>query len=253
MYKVIKYITKVTFLSLFILQSTKSFAAINIDPKVAEAFKGTYASLGYFVNTGNTGSQTLNIKGVVSYLSSINWLNVGTATYDTSKDRDKGLITNKLFLDFNSVKYLDNISGLYGNINYTHDSFSGYKYVINESLGYSIILYKTNVWLVNGEIGPGLQQRKEDKGSEKSESLFAGNLILHSKYTYNENTSWEEKFKVTTTKNNTLFALDSSIDSRLYKNLSLRASYLINYDTKPLPDKYKFNSQAMISFVYDIF
>jgi putative salt-induced outer membrane protein YdiY len=138
-------------------------------------FAGTYAGLGYVMNTGDTSSYNLYTKGVANYLTNPNWLTVGTLTYQNAYESGKGQLANALYVDLNSANNFADNQGIYGDANYTRDTFSGYAYVINESVGYSRVLYKTPKININMQIGPGLQQQLIE-GNSNTQNFLAGNF-----------------------------------------------------------------------------
>lgn len=212
-------------------------------------FAGTYAGLGYVMNTGDTSSRNLYLKGVANYLANPNWLTIGTVTYQNAYESDKGQLANSLYMDLNSANNFDAMQGIYGDVNYTRDTFSGYSYVINESAGYSRVLYKTPKFNLNMQIGPGLQQQLIE-GNSNTQNYVSANFRLQSQYQLSTTSSWQELFTSTTTRVHTLASLDSSLTTDIFDHFALQFDLLASYDTKPLPSKFNVNTTTTVSLIY---
>lgn len=228
-----------------VAQNTPPYAIKNPKP-----FNGTNAGLGFVMNTGNTNTQNFNGSAFVSYIPNKASTTTWNTTYQNSHDDSKGQISNKFYSDLNSAYNFDAKNGMFGDINFTRDTFSGYNYQANESTGYNRTLYQSDTATLTGQIGPGLQQNSLPSPQE-NENLVSGNLKLLSTVSLSNQTNWRETYGMTTTSKNTNQSLDSLISTVVFDEFAVQLDYLMSYDTTPLAGKSNFNTMTTISLVYN--
>lgn len=230
------------------IQVAQNLAPVYI--KNPKPFNGTNAGLGFVMNTGNTNTQNFNGSAFVSYIPNKASTTTWNTTYQNSHDDQKGQLSNKFYTDLNSAYNFDFKNGMYGDANFTRDTFSGYNYQANESVGYNRPLYQTDTATVTGQIGPGLQQNSYPS-PQGNENLVSANLKLLSVVNFTDQTNWRETYAMTTTSKNTNHMLDSLISTVIFDEFAIQLDYLMSYDTSPLAGKSSFNTMTTVSLVYN--
>ena len=221
-------------------------------PAEVSAFAGSYAALGFVMNTGDTNSWALNSKALVNYQPnefSVSTLNLSYQNFYNSSEG--GVSTNRFYSDLNSAYNFNEVRGIYGDINYTRDTSSGYEYMANESVGYNRILQKTPKWNLTLQVGPGLLQRKLRATPYTFENNVTGNLKLNSKYGITEALNWQETYNLISTEGDMFHSLDSNITTTLWDEFALQLDYLVTYETEPPTGKAKINTITTLSLVYN--
>ncbi len=213
-------------------------------------FTGSNAGLGFIMNTGNTNSQNFNGNALMSYTPNEASTTTWNTTYQNNHDGNKGQLSDNFYTDLNSAFNFNAKNGIYGDLNFTRNTFSGYNYQVNESIGYNRVIFDNNTFSLTGQIGPGLQQSSvPSPGSFQNQVVGYGKLF--SVYNFTDQTNWRETYTVVSSSSNTQSTLDSAISMVLAYPFALQLDYLINYDTNPQPGKVNFNTATTLSIVYN--
>ncbi len=205
------------------------------------------AELGYVTTSGNTETETLNLKFDIAYEID-KWKHAAHVNkLDSSdgdvKSADKLLLTAQSNYKFTEYDYV------YANVSYEDDKFSGFEYQAKVSVGYGRRLLHTDTMELDVEIGPGHRNFKVDNApSSDDESLIrlAGKYLWKVSDTSNftedityENGEDQEEWKSVT-------ALTAKINSWLSMKFSHTVKYL---DVVPAGNT-NYDRETSVTLVY---
>jgi len=194
-------------------------AAKDADP---ESLWKASAELGYVSTSGNTNTQTLNAKGMVS-TDRKDWRHKAQISAMNSSDDDITTAEKYNLIGQSDYKLAGDKNFLFGVIDYENDKFSGYQYRVSESVGYGRRMIEDTDLTLDLEIGPGARQSKLDDGTTESEGIIraAANLgwAVSKTSQFGEALTVEAGEDVTVTKSVT------SLSSKINGNLSMKITY----------------------------
>jgi len=216
----------------------------------SKPFNGTNAGLGLVMNTGDTSSQNFNGTALIIYNPNKAWNNTETTTYQYASTKSKGTTANQFYTDMNSVYNFDSANGIYGDANYTRNTFSGYNYQVNESAGYNRTFYNNRIFTLSGQFGPGLQQNSIES-PPSSENKLSGNIKLLSTYNFSDQTNLRTSYGMVLVDQDTLQTFSTVLSTTILDQFALQLNYLVTYASDPQPGKENLNTTTTISLVYN--
>lgn len=186
------------------------------------------AELGYVATTGNSETQSLNAKAMVStdrekwrHKGEITALNGSTTDQVTDIEQTTA---QKYTLMGQSDYKLAGKNFLFGVINYDDDKFSGYDYRVTESVGYGRRVIEDTDLIIDLEIGPGARQSKlTSTGETESEGLIRGAAKID--WTISKSSKLAEVLTVDAGEDVTITKSVTSLSSQIEGNLSMKITF----------------------------
>lgn len=212
---------KLTILTAALLASGHAYAADEPTDAAAESLWKASAELGYVATSGNTETETVNAKAMLS-TDRENWRHKGEITALQSSD---AIITTakKRTLFVQSDYKLTDPNFLFGNINYEYDKFGGYEYRVTETIGYGRRVIDDTDMTLDLEIGPGARQTKLDSGKTESEGVVRGAAKFD--WTVSKTSKFSEVLTVEAGEDVTVSKSVTSLSSQINGSLSMKISY----------------------------
>lgn len=204
------------------------------------------AELGLVSTTGNTETQSLNVK-----MKAVNerdrWRH--KLRFESLYGESANTTTAERYFASAETNYkLSELDYVFGIVNYEADRFSGYDYRASEAVGYGRRVIKQENLTLDLEAGPGARQSKRDDGTKTSEALLrlSGSLAwkINDHAALTEDLSSEVGEDVTITKSVT--GLKAQIDGNLAMKLTYTAK---NTSSVPVGIK-KTDTETAVTLVY---
>ncbi len=232
--------------------STASWAHTPPHPSENSPFKGSNATLGGIINTGNTVSQSYNMGlnlnyNVGKYKNSVN------STFQRAASKGS-LTAQKFYLKGQTQYEFSKSNFVFFSADYTNDKFDGYQYKMNQNIGLGHGFINNQNLNIDLYGGPGVQEFKYQKPSagQKSGNQFMPQFKIGTtiNWTINSNVSLAEDLSTTTSKDDTNTKSNLLLTSKLYKSLSMSLGYDVTYDSKPVKGAKKLSTVTTISMIY---
>ena len=180
------------------------------------------AEIGYVSTSGNTNTETLNAKAMVS-TDREQWRHKVEVTALNASDEDV-TTAEKYTVEGQSDYKLKDPNYLFGNIAYENDKFSGYQYRVTESIGYGRRVIKEKDLTLDLEIGPGARQSKLDNGDTESESMLRGAAKLN--WTISKTSKFAEIVTIEAGEDVTITKSATSLSSQINGSLLMKLTYI---------------------------
>ncbi len=232
---------RVLLLTGLLLFSLPAFAA----EEEEDPFSGTI-SFGYLATTGNTETTSLDTRLSATYRTG-RWEHEASGQAFTSSEDQ---LTNAEYYTarWRSRWDLTERDFLFGRLNWRKDRFGAFDTQFSQTVGYGRRIFTGPVHKLNGELGAGARQSKDQLGFKEDETiLFAG---LDYVWQFSETADFKQEFTVESGDQNTFFESKSSLSARLIGALSLVASYTVRNNSSVPPGTEKTDTQTGISLEY---
>jgi putative salt-induced outer membrane protein YdiY len=230
-------------------QKEKNFSPAKI--KNSQPWTGTNLGLAFVINSGDANSQNLNSSSFVSYKPNKASTTTWNTRYEYAHDNDKGQLSNNFYTDLNSAYNFDFKNGIYGDVNYSRNKFSGYTYQMAESIGYNRVFFDSRTYSLSSQIGPGLQQSLTNNSPSTYKNEITANLKILSNYNLSDQINWKETYTLMTGNSYTLSTLDSAASILFFAPFSLELDHLISYTPTPQPNKTQWNTATTLTIAYN--
>lgn len=217
--------------------------------------------LGLMAATGNSSGETV-VGRIDGEIDSSNWNNHFIAEF-LRKQRDVGTGDNKrskvtaqkAFLSAQVNLKLENQQNrlfLYGD--YENDRFNGFDYRASLAAGWSTLAWKDEISELKYSIGPGygFAQAEPSSANESNNSLIL-RAAMEFKYRLSKDAQVRQFVSLEAGQNNTKSKSETSLSSRIFGELAMKLSFIMNHndlvseDTKPL------DTEARVTLVYSFF
>lgn len=199
------------------------------DETKANAWHAT-AEVGYVSTTGNTETNTLNIKGSAS-TDRAKWKHKIDLTVLSSSDAiqttaERYLLTGQSNYKLTAPNYL------FGLVSYEDDKFNGYDYQVTEAVGFGRrVIDETNLSL-DLEIGPGAKQSTLDSGESTSETVIRAGAKLD--WTISKTSELTEDLTIESGEDTTVTKSVTGVTTKMADNLSMKVTYTYKNDSDPV-------------------
>lgn len=232
---------------MFAIMGTHAVHADTATPKAKSPFKAS-VGLGLVVTTGNTRTKNLNVKGDVVYAPG-RWhhelhasaLNASTKGQTTA---ERYYATGKSQFNFTKYNYT------FGQVNYDNNRFSGFNYLVTETLGYGRNLIKRPALSLDVEAGGGLRQSRiiatgqaQNEGVAQASGNLAWNLTDKSTFSQELSSIIGQKRSVSRSV--------TSLKMQVVGNLAADLSYTIEYTSSVPAGFVKIFTQTSVTLVYN--
>ncbi len=195
------------------------YAQANED-KDASLWKAS-AELGYVSTSGNTETDTLNVKGFAQ-TERDKWKHTFELTALNSSDKDV-TTAEKYLLTAQSDYKLTKPNYLFGLISFEDDKFSGYDYQVVEAIGYGRRVVEESALTLDLEIGPGAKQSKLETGESESETLIRAAAKLD--WAISKTSKFNEVFTIDSGEDTTITKSVTSLTTKVNGDLSMKITY----------------------------
>jgi putative salt-induced outer membrane protein len=225
-----------------------SGAAFAEDPvPTPESLWKASAELGYVATSGNTKTQTLNAKAMVS-TEREEWRHKLEASALNASDKDV-TTAEKYSLTGQSDYKLEKPNYLFGNIAYENDKFSGYEYRVSEAIGYGRRVVDETGLTLDLEIGPGARQSKLDDGTTQSEAMARAAARLN--WAVSDTSKFEEYLLVEAGEDVTVTKSVTSLSSQVNGSLSMKVTYTYKYTSEVPVGIDDTDTETAVTLVYN--
>lgn len=220
---------------------------------VAKPWKGTSFGLGGSMTTGNSAATNYNATANLSYNPIIPWQNILNMNYNYARDDTKdtnAVKTNKLQVFVKTSWNFDKNNGAYVSLNYLRDQLDTYVYVLTESLGYQRLLYSNDTMNLSATTGPSLTQQKVQSSGEFS-NAFGWQSGLDYVWNFTDSSSFKQSFLFNYTgSEGTTYQSNTSLSTKIYQNLTLQLSFLVNGTSWAAAGKKRVGTTTSTSLLY---
>lgn len=230
---------------LVMLQVTSVYAAA-ASSKSKKDLKAS-VGLGIVVTTGNTRTKNINFKGDVVYTPG-HWRHKLHASALNAST--KGQTTAERYYATGSSRYnFTKNNYAFGQAVYDNNRFSGFNYLITETLGYGRNLINRPALTLDVEAGGGLRQsRIIATGQTQNEGVAqaAGNLS----WNLSDTSTFSEELSTVIGKKRSVSRSVTSLKMQLVGNLAADISYTVQYTSSVPPGFVKSYTQTSVTLVY---
>jgi putative salt-induced outer membrane protein len=228
----------------------------NAEEKEEEKALSGEGEIGLLINTGNTETESVNVKLGLTYeknhllgeaalavkYSSEKTENSDGIEEDTVSD-EKYSYAAKIGYKFNEANYV------FFNADFEDDRFSGYDYQTTYSIGYGRKLINNDKMKLDIEIGPGYRYDKLEGGETEEDPIFRGEAKFEYKLT--DASTFQQDLTVVTGEDNTNIKSVTALKAQIVGALSMKASYTVDNNTDVPDDTEKTDTETSLTLVYD--
>jgi len=201
--------------------------------------------LGAVVTTGNTENENLNFRGEVDWRDG-SW-EYGFLIDGFRSSQEDRLTANRMYYVADAEFHLNEDSFILTRLAHEDDEFSGYDYQsdFSVSYGHNLLTARENMALTLN-VGAGARRSKSEDGMF-SEAI----LRLAGDYEWNisESATFGQTLSAESGDKTSIFRSESSIETRILDNLSLRFSFNIKHQTEVPRNREKTDTETAITFV----
>ncbi len=205
----------------------------------------TEVELGAVVTTGNTENENLNFRGEVDWRDD-RWEYGFLIDGFRSSQQDR-LTANRMYYVADAEYDLSDVSYILTRIAHEDDEFSGYDYQsdISVSYGRDLLTQRENMAL-SLNVGVGARRSKsEDKEFSEAILRLAGDY----EWEISDSATFGQTLSAESGNETSIFRSESSIETRILDNLSLRFSFNIKHQTEVPRNREKTDTETAITFV----
>ncbi len=209
-------------------------------------WKGS-AELGFVATSGNTQTQTLNVRAAAEYATD-GW--VHSAAFEALNNNDGTRTTaERYLLRGKSTRSLSETDYVFGGIQYEDDRFSGYDYQLTGNLGYGRRLVDRDELKVNAEIGPGARRLRLNEGDTSDEiTLHLGGDLA---WKVSESATLTEVLTMDTGSDAAITRSVTALQTRVIGSLALKASLTIKHTSDVPAGTRKTDTETALTLVYN--
>jgi len=201
---------------------------------------------GYLATTGNTETSSLNTSFEAKYIAG-DWhheamasaINASENKITTAEAYETGW---KSGWDFTDRDYV------FGRLNWRKDRFGGFDTQFSQTVGYGRHIIDTDVHDLEGEVGFGARQSKDQLGVTQNEAIVTG--ALRYRWQFSETSDFSQSFRVEVGGENTFSESVTAITARLIGSLNLVASYTIRNNSDVPVGTEKTDTRTAVSLEY---
>ncbi|NOY61904.1 MAG: DUF481 domain-containing protein [Gammaproteobacteria bacterium] len=204
------------------------------------------SELGIVTTSGNTDTQTINVKGKIIN-NSEQWRHTGKLDgLKTSSDNET--TARRIQLSAKSDYKTSEFNYFFGTVVYDDDRFSGYDYRVSEAIGYGRrVIHQENLTL-DLEIGPGARQSKLDNGDSESEFIVRAAAGLDWKIS--DTATFTQDLNIDAGEESTITKSVTALKSQIAGSLAMKVSYTIKNTSDVPPGVKKTDTETALTLVY---
>lgn len=207
----------------------------------------TQIELGAIFTSGNSEDENINFKGSINY--GLNDWDYGFSVDGFRSSKNDTLNAQRIYYVGNANYTLSESSFVSTRLAHDNDKFSGYDSQTDLSVNYgrNMSLSRSNMGLTLNA-GVGLRQSKSDDGD-----FDEGILRLAGNYNWDisETASFKQDLSAESGNETSIFRSESSIETNILDNLSLKFSINIKHQTEVPVGRKKTDTETAVTFVLD--
>jgi len=205
---------------LMLAQAVSSYAAEDEERK--DPLEGS-VKLGYLATSGNTETSSLN-TGVEATYTVNRWQHEATASAINASE-NKVTTAEAYEAGWKTGWDITDRDFVFGRLNWRKDRFAGIDTQFSQTVGYGRRIIDTDAHKLNGEVGAGARQSKDQLGVSDSESIVTG--ALNYKWKFSDTAEFGQDLRVEIGNNNTFSESVTSITATLIGAFRLVATFTI--------------------------
>lgn len=202
---------------------------------------------GIVMTSGNTDTQNISAKAKVVN-NRERWRHTGRL--EALQSEDSNVTTAERYLASGKSDYkLNDVSYVFGTVDYEDDRFSGYDYRVTEVLGYGRRVLNTPTMTLELELGAGSRQSKlTATGETDSEGLarLAGNYA----WKISDSTTFSEELTVDVGEDTTITRSVTGLKSQIAGNLATKLTWTVKNTSDVPPGIDETDTETAIALVY---
>jgi putative salt-induced outer membrane protein len=219
------------------------------EEKQEGTFKGTNASAGAVINTGNTNSSNITANGLLQYTYK-NWVNALSLNYQREQNGTEGLKANRLFLQGQSRYNLDKKQFLYTQINYIQDKFEGYNYIANWGAGYGRYIEMPKNMSLDWLAGPGINQYQDINNNTRTRP--SAQVGIDYAWNIKPDLEFSENLQSIATVDDVRTISTTGLTTKITRHFSMELMFQAINDNHPPAGKNGFNTFTTLQLAYNI-
>lgn len=161
---------------------------------------------------------------------------------------DDNANTHIFSIDAKSRYSLSNDDYLFAQGYYEDDRFSGYAWYNFMTVGYGHIIHISKNMKLTAEASYGIRRTRIYRG--KRERDYVGVGYLEYNWKIDEGVQFDEKITVVTGSNGTEYKFDTSLQTKIYENVSLKLQHLLQHYTEAPKGKSDTKTVTSVNLVY---
>lgn len=208
-------------------------------------WKGS-AELGFISTSGNTETESIKAKGVISTERNSWRHNYELSALNSS---DQVNTTAERYIFIGQIDYkLSKTNYFLAVINYEDDRFSGYQYRLTESLGFGYRAIDKDKLKIDVEIGPGARQSKLDAGDNQNEAIARAAAKID--WAISDTTKLNQVLTVDYGEDSTITKSSTGLTSKIAGSLAMKFDYTIKNTSDVPPGIKKTDAETTVTLVY---
>jgi len=221
---------KISVASGLFLLATNLFA--QDEPEELDTSWHGVGELGYVSTSGNTDTQTLNLKLEFTKVTEDWRFRLGGTALSSSKDGSKD--AERYTAEMQGDRKLNEKSYLFGVYRYDADKFGAFDPQQSITFGYGRELMKSERHELHAEAGIGYKKLKAADGGETS-SDFIGRFLLNDTWNITATTTWNNRVLVETGSDNTFTQFNTGLAVAINDRFAVKLGweYRHNSDIPP--------------------
>ncbi len=204
------------------------------------------AELGFVQTTGNTETESLNLKLAVDNKRK-NWEHSLKLASMRSSD-SLGTTAERYLVLIKSQYILNESSYLFDRLQYENDRFSGYDYQASEVIGYGRHLVTNDIFKLSAEIGMGVRQNALENGATQSEAIVV--IASDFEWKISPSATLSEDLTIDIGDDRTISKSITALTTKINSSLSSKITYTVrNASEVPVGTK-KTDTELAATLVY---
>ncbi len=204
------------------------------------------AELGYVKTTGNTDTESTNLK-MRAENERVDWKH--SFQFETVRNSDtNGTTAERYFASAKTAYNINQDSYAFGKLQYVDDRFSGYDYQASAVLGYGYHIYKTETLKWDAELGAGIRENKPESAVATSEGLIYLGTDLQ--WQISKSAQFREEIDIEAGEDSTVSKSVTALKTKINSSLASKITYTVRHNSKVPVGKKKTDTETGISLVY---
>ena len=215
------------------------------DEASPKPWKGN-AELGIVKTSGNTSTQSINASAGIVYKRD-RWTHNGkfellNSSSDNVTSAERYTATGK------SDYKLDELSYVFGRLDYENDRFAGFEYRTTEVIGYGRRVINRDTVTLDLEAGPGARQIKYIHGDSKNEAI--GRVAAMFAWKVSDTATFTEDLSSDIGQDATISKSVTALKAQVAGNLGMKVSFTVRNVSKVPVGTNKTDRETTITLVY---
>jgi len=202
--------------------------------------------LGFVQTTGNTETESLNLKFAVDNKRK-NWEHSLKLASVKSSD-SMGATAERYFVLVKSQYMLNETSYLFDRLQYEDDRFSGYDYQASEVIGYGRHLVSNDTFKMNAEIGVGVRQNAVENTATQSEGIMV--IASDLDWVISKSASLSEDLTIDIGDDRTISKSVTALTTKINSSLSSKITYTVRKASEVPVGTKKTDTELAATLVY---